>query len=346
MVSEKRGKNQTIETRYHYDGQHRLIQVELPNGSVANYKYDAFGRRVEKQVVTDSASATTEFVWQGDKLIAESSDSSYQSYIYELGSFKPLALVKGEGVDSQVYYYHLDQIGTPTDITNARGQSVWSVQYRAYGNVLKQHIEQVANPLRFQGQYYDAETGLHYNRHRYYSPNSGRFITADPIGLAGGLNNYQYVVNPTGWVDPLGLASTNSDGECCNNFVYRALTQEQELAAIENGNIAPKGPNANYSIQQHIDDGKLRTQYLSTTKDLKTAQFYAKPSPRHGKPNASKIVKIDLDKVGKENYFDVSKGIDPQTGDKLKAPAYKYSIKDQEVLIKTELRPSVYEIIE
>ena len=186
--------------------------MELPNGSVANYKYDAFGRRVEKQVVTDSGSATTEFVWQGDKLIAESSDSSYQSYIYELGSFKPLALVKGEGVDSQVYYYHLDQIGTPTDITNATGQSVWSVQYRAYGNVLKQHIEEVVNPLRFQGQYYDAETGLHYNRHRYYSPNSGRFITADPIGLAGGLNNYQYVVNPTGWVDPLGLS--NTPGSC------------------------------------------------------------------------------------------------------------------------------------
>lgn len=212
MVSERRGKNQTIETLYHYDGQHRLIQVEFPNGSVANYKYDAFGRRVEKQVVTDSGSAKTEFVWQGDKLIAESGDSAYQSYIYELGSFKPLALVQGEGVDSQVYYYHLDQIGTPTDITNARGQSVWSVQYRAYGNVLKQHVKEVENPLRFQGQYYDAETGLHYNRHRYYSPNSGRFITADPIGLAGGLNNYQYVVNPTGWVDPLGLS--DKKGSC------------------------------------------------------------------------------------------------------------------------------------
>ncbi|WP_249126908.1 RHS repeat-associated core domain-containing protein, partial [Aeromonas popoffii] len=66
--------------------------------------------------------------------------------------------------------------------------------------------------LRFQGQYFDAETGLHYNRHRYYQPETGRFITPDPIGLAGGLNNYQYAPNPTGWVDPLGL--TGVPGDC------------------------------------------------------------------------------------------------------------------------------------
>nr|WP_261282402.1 RHS repeat-associated core domain-containing protein [Serratia fonticola] len=68
-------------------------------------------------------------------------------------------------------------------------------------------IESVPQPLRFQGQYFHAESGLHYNRYRYYSPETARFITPDPIGLAGGLNQTQYVPNPTGWVDPLGLAS-------------------------------------------------------------------------------------------------------------------------------------------
>ncbi|WP_339454378.1 RHS repeat-associated core domain-containing protein, partial [Pseudomonas sp. EA_5y_Pfl2_R50] len=62
-------------------------------------------------------------------------------------------------------------------------------------------------PLRFQGQYFDGESGLHYNRHRYYDPRLGRYLTPDPIKLAGGLNQYQYVPNPTGWVDPLGLSS-------------------------------------------------------------------------------------------------------------------------------------------
>ncbi|MBX8610469.1 RHS repeat-associated core domain-containing protein, partial [Pseudomonas cichorii] len=59
--------------------------------------------------------------------------------------------------------------------------------------------------------YFDAETGLHYNRHRYYNPGTGRFLTPDPIKLAGGLNNYRYVPNPTGWVDPLGLATVPVD---------------------------------------------------------------------------------------------------------------------------------------
>ncbi|MGQ3853880.1 RHS repeat-associated core domain-containing protein, partial [Pseudomonas capsici] len=69
------------------------------------------------------------------------------------------------------------------------------------------------NPLRFQGQYFDTETGLHYNRHRYYNPGTGRFLTPDPIKLAGGLNNYRYVPNPTGWVDPLGLDTCPGDKE-------------------------------------------------------------------------------------------------------------------------------------
>ncbi len=73
----------------------------------------------------------------------------------------------------------------------------------------------MTKPLRFQGQYFDQETGLHYNRHRYYNPKSGLFTTADPIGLAGGLNNYQYVKNPIGFVDPLGLADVPMVGGGC-----------------------------------------------------------------------------------------------------------------------------------
>ncbi|NMZ02175.1 RHS repeat-associated core domain-containing protein, partial [Pseudomonas proteolytica] len=69
------------------------------------------------------------------------------------------------------------------------------------------------NPLRFQGQYYDRESGLHYNRHRYYNPDNGRYLTPDPVKLAGGVNGYLYVPNPTGWVDPLGLnACPGGDG--------------------------------------------------------------------------------------------------------------------------------------
>ena len=89
---------------------------------------------------------------------------------------------------------------------------VWAVSYRSYGNLALQHIDALDQALRFQGQYYDEETGLHYNRFRYYDPGCGRFINQDPIGLLGGTNNYQYVPNPTGWVDPYGL--TADPGDC------------------------------------------------------------------------------------------------------------------------------------
>ena len=90
-------------------------------------------------------------------------------------------------------------------MTDSQGKIVWSVSYKAYGSLALKHVNEIENPIRFQGQYHDIETGLHYNRHRYYDPNCGQFINQDPIGLLGGLNNYQYVPNPTGWVDPLGL---------------------------------------------------------------------------------------------------------------------------------------------
>ena len=107
------------------------------------------------------------------------------------------------------FYYQLDHLGTPQELTDYSGEIVWSAKYNAYGKVTHLALgggEQLEQPLRFQGQYFDAESGLHYNRHRYYDPEIGRYLTPDPIKLAGGLNPYQYTPNPTGWVDPLGLS--------------------------------------------------------------------------------------------------------------------------------------------
>ncbi|WP_205901359.1 RHS repeat domain-containing protein, partial [Pseudomonas viridiflava] len=210
QIRERRGTGQKLVTEYRYDCQHRLIGVSLPGGSVASYKYDAFGRRIEKTV----DGHTTEFLWQGERLIAESADNRYRSYIYEPGTFRPLAMLDGEGpLKAAPFYYQLDHLGTPQELTDYSGEIMWSAKYRAYGNLATLDVSEIDNPLRFQGQYFDAETGLHYNRHRYYNPGTGRFLTPDPIKLAGGLNNYQYVPNPTGWVDPLGLSGECPDSE-------------------------------------------------------------------------------------------------------------------------------------
>ncbi|WP_185752808.1 RHS repeat-associated core domain-containing protein [Pseudomonas fluorescens] len=202
LTRERRGTGQKLVTEYRYDCQHRLIGVSLPGGRIASYKYDAFGRRIAKTV----DGHTTEFLWQGECLIAESADNRYRTYIYEPDSFRPLAMLDGEGpLKATPFYYQLDHLGTPQELTDYSGEIMWSAKYRAYGNLAALDVTEIDNPLRFQGQYFDAETGLHYNRHRYYSPGTGRFLTPDPIKLAGGLNNYQYAPNPMGWVDPLGL---------------------------------------------------------------------------------------------------------------------------------------------
>ncbi|MEX5667885.1 RHS repeat-associated core domain-containing protein [Pseudomonas neuropathica] len=207
LIRERRGRAQTLVTEYRYDSQHRLIGLTRPDGQTASYKYDAFGRRISKTVGDE----TTEFFWQGDHLVAESSEREYRSYVYEPGTFRPLALLDGKGPKKVCpFYYQLDHLGTPQELTDYSGDIVWSAQYDAYGKVAALTLageDYLNQPLRFQGQYFDGESGLHYNRHRYYDPRLGRYLTPDPIKLAGGLNQYQYVPNPTGWVDPLGLSS-------------------------------------------------------------------------------------------------------------------------------------------
>ncbi|WP_339533375.1 RHS repeat-associated core domain-containing protein, partial [Pseudomonas mucidolens] len=114
-------------------------------------------------------------------------------------------------------WYQCDHLGTPMELTDEQGDIAWAGVYKSWGLAKEQRSEtakraDVRNPLRFQGQYFDIETGLHYNRYRYYDPQVGRFIGKDPIGFAGGLNVYAYAPNPVGWFDPLGLTRTNKPG--------------------------------------------------------------------------------------------------------------------------------------
>ena len=105
-------------------------------------------------------------------------------------------------------YYQPDHLGTPIAAHNAKGEAVWTAEYEAWGRIRPETVSDglKANiPFRFQGQYYDKESGLHYNRFRYYDPEIGRFVSQDPIGLRGGMNLFEYAPNPVGWIDPFGL---------------------------------------------------------------------------------------------------------------------------------------------
>ncbi|MGJ3700606.1 RHS repeat-associated core domain-containing protein [Variovorax sp. AFSI2.2] len=110
----------------------------------------------------------------------------------------------------EIAFYQCDHLGTPQELTDHEGSIAWSAQYKAWGEA-REAISEAGrragfrNPIRFQGQYFDEETGLHYNRHRYYDPIAGRFVSKDPIGLSGGENAHVYAPSAVEWVDPLGL---------------------------------------------------------------------------------------------------------------------------------------------
>ena len=124
----------------------------------------------------------------------------------------------------RIYHYHTDHLGTPQELTNDRGEVVWLNYQMAWGGSFSQlnHVYNLdgldvsadeLQPFRFQGQFFDGETGLHYNRFRYYDSDVGMFISRDPIGLLGGSNVFQYAPNPVRWIDPWGLAKLHKNNK-------------------------------------------------------------------------------------------------------------------------------------
>ena len=167
-------------------------------------------RRIEKHRLDRDGKPCnrTTFLWDGLQMIQESSADKRQSlYLYtDEGSYEPLARIDRNGNQEQhIYYFHTDLNGMPEELTDEAGEIVWECSYQLWGKPIQEiaHTD-IQQNLRYQGQYLDRETGLHYNTFRYSDPDTGRFTQPDPIGLADGLNLYQYVPNLLGWIDPLG----------------------------------------------------------------------------------------------------------------------------------------------
>ncbi|MBI0005063.1 RHS domain-containing protein [Gilliamella sp. W8126] len=131
-------------------------------------------------------------------------------YIYtDQNSYEPLARIDTDGNQEQhIRYFHTDLNGCPEELTDANGKILWECSFQLWGKRIHEiEHEPIEQNLRYQGQYLDRETGLHYNTFRYYDPDIGRFTQPDPIGLLGGFNLYQYAPNGFTWIDPLGLAA-------------------------------------------------------------------------------------------------------------------------------------------
>ncbi|ENV93688.1 hypothetical protein F937_03088 [Acinetobacter calcoaceticus ANC 3680] len=217
----------------------------------AEYRYDALGRRIQKRSKHHHTGQEQNIIygWDEDTLAYESTEELTKHYIYEKDSFVPMLQAvylspielhqtpdwsdrtysihrdplwktekQGKEFDD-VWFYHCDHLGTPQEMTDHTGSIIWKAEYKAWGECKAERAksnffensEIISNNIRFQGQYFDEETGLHYNRYRYYLPYVGRFISKDPIGLLGGHNVYAYAPNSMAWIDPLGLNNRNKN---------------------------------------------------------------------------------------------------------------------------------------
>ena len=213
---------------YTYDAQDRMTRAVLPGGETWQYRYDPLGRRIAKQRLGADGEPVEEirFVWDGE-LLAEQRHSTgdsaavtVTSWDYEPGTWTPIAQRRRtfhrdtpqEAIDEQFHAIIADLVGTPQELVAPDGTVTW----RRTGSLWGQEPDDGAGPtcpLRFPGQYHDAETGLDYNYQRYYDPATGRYTVPDPLGLAPAPNPHAYVDNPLTWLDPLGLDPTGSSSD-------------------------------------------------------------------------------------------------------------------------------------
>ena len=256
LVEKHIGQHTLLEL--HYDARNRLAYVERYADqrleSRTYYLYDSLSRRIAKQVIpTVGESYVARYGWDGDNLVHQKEKDTHSTIFYEPGSFVPLFRVDQTASGGKhTHTYTTDHLGTPMQLISEQGQLIWDAEKDDWRAVKNQRaVPGITQPIRFQGQWADEETGLYYNRHRYYDPDMGRYITSDPIGLAGGLNGYEYVASPTGWVDPLGLISFLSGiGRAWQ--ASRSITLEQARQADDITNMLSEASKLPQCVYQDV----------------------------------------------------------------------------------------------
>ncbi len=191
--------------RYGWNGHGQLREVTRPDGARVRFEYDAFARRTLKRTVAADGSTEreTRFVWDAHTVVhEEDSRTGLTTWHWQPESFAPIAKEHG----ARRWTLASDHLGTPTEMYDERGALVWQMQLDVFGAPSFTAGTAEDCPWRWPGQYEDGETGLSYNWHRHYDADQGRYVSQDPIRLAGGLALYGYVADSSTYVDPLGLA--------------------------------------------------------------------------------------------------------------------------------------------
>lgn len=209
------------EWHYTWDPMDRLTDVVTPECIRWQYRYDPLGRRIAK-LRLDAAGAVAEqveFAWDGSVLIeqvhTDATGRRVTTWAYDPADHRPVAQAEhGDRPEPGIQRFYTivtDRIGTAVELLDTDGATAWQARTTLWGAPRPGGPRFAAGtPLRFPGQYHDAETGLHYNVFRYYDPATARYVSQDPLGLAPAANPVGYVSNPLSVADPLGLVCTAS----------------------------------------------------------------------------------------------------------------------------------------
>ncbi|WGY72034.1 type IV secretion protein Rhs [Burkholderia cepacia] len=241
----------------------------LSSHVLARYDYDALRRRVRKLVTERDASGSSttrssHFFWDAATLVAEyatergeqgnskriatpgESSESHRCFAYEWiyypTTFRPLAALHQNFSTEQptfqyetTYFYQTDPNGAAVRMHDSKGNVAWEASYGPTGHAGFFH-GRIAQPIRLQGQYFDDESGLHYNWHRYFDPDIGQFVSQDPVGLYGGTHPYKFAPNIFRWGDPWGLVYEQT--QITSGSVFRGAGSGQPLFSPTAGDVA------------------------------------------------------------------------------------------------------------
>lgn len=208
--------------RFEWDAENHLTAVRTPDGSEWRYKYDPLGRRIAKiRMAAPGSEAVVEqidFTWDGATLCEETSWSAglphFVTLTWDHDDLHPVSQSERitavdapqQEIDGRFFSIVTDLVGAPAELVDEQGHVAWRARATLWGATAWAADSHAYTPLRFPGQYYDKETGHHYNYFRHYVPDTARYSSPDPLGLEPADNSYAYVENPLFWIDPLGLS--------------------------------------------------------------------------------------------------------------------------------------------
>ncbi|MFC9227547.1 RHS repeat-associated core domain-containing protein [Streptomyces decoyicus] len=259
--------------RYTWDSEDRLIHVTTPDGAHWRYIYDPFGRRISKErlgVDGSTAEEWTHFTWDGSKLAEQTTYAPSLPGPYSLSwehrGLHPLAQTETitkkatadapqDQIDRRFFAIVTDLVGTPTELVDTATDTIaWRTVPTLWGNTSWAADSATNTPLRFPGQYFDPETGLHYNLNRYYDPETARYVTPDPLGLSPTPNPDAYVHNPHTWCDPLGLMPKNQGNPLKKELMGLGKDRAQHVA---DGLGEDERPPGAYAVGKDRTTGKI-----------------------------------------------------------------------------------------